>query len=331
MAQVLLLSATPADDRTEIFRAPLQALLRSAERDRFQVHRLTSDAAAAEIILFVESYGSGWHFERARAHPLTRRYREKCFMYCANPFVIPFLPGIYTGIERRRASRRTVTGFYLGQPGNEFVTFTPPTAELPYLYSFVGSVHNALVRQRLANILHPRGLFVDTSANWTRVLKQRLTDSERRDFYRHYADATKASKFVLCPRGLSVSSIRLFETMQMGRAPVILSDNWIAPPGPDYEKFAIRVREKDCGAIEQILAERENEAVAMGECARREWLEWFSDEVAFHRIVEWCIGIRNHRRLPESLGRWRAYLQYTQPFHFKRLIRRKVAGFRKRF
>ena len=106
MARVLLLSATAPDDQTDFNLAPLLEAQQCAERDRFQIHSLTTDPENADLIIFVEFYGGGWYFERVRAHPLVRRYREKCFVFCANPFVIPFLPGIYTGVAKGWASSR---------------------------------------------------------------------------------------------------------------------------------------------------------------------------------------------------------------------------------
>ncbi|MBA2269339.1 MAG: exostosin family protein [Chthoniobacterales bacterium] len=98
----------------------------------------------------------------------------------------------------------------------------------------MGSMENATVRRDLMTLKHPRGFIQDTSAEFARVLQRAMNAAERRDYHRRYADITKASKFVLCPRGLSVSSIRLFETMKMGRVPVILSDGWVEPPGPAW-------------------------------------------------------------------------------------------------
>ena len=319
MAQVVLLSATPADDHTREHLAPLQDLRESAAHDQFGVHRLSNDAEAADVILFVESYGAGWHFERVRRHPFTRRHREKCFIFCSNPFVIPFLPGVYTGIEKRWASPRTVPGFYLDVPKSRFTTFTPPSDDLPYLYSFMGSVGTAPVRGEIQKLNNPRGFFQDTASDYSKALHGQMDVREQQDYQRRYAEMTKASKFVLCPRGLSVSSIRLFETMRMGRAPVILSDGWVEPPGPAWETFSVRVRETECLRIPQLLEEREHDAVAMGERARAAWLEWFSREVAFHRVVEACLAIRERRIMPEQLGRWPVYLQYLRPFHFRKL------------
>ncbi len=322
MAQVVILSATPASDATPEHLAPLQDLRDAAACDRFGVHRLTEDANAAEVILFAESYGGGWHFERVRRHRFTRAFREKCFVFCTNPFVIPFLPGIYTGIDKRWASRRTVSGFYLDVPKSRFTTFTPPTDDLPYLFSFMGSVGTADVRARLAALVHPRGYFHDTAADFARALHGQMDAREQQDYQRRYAEMTKASKFVLCPRGLSVSSIRLFETMRMGRAPVILSDGWVPPPDAPWDSFSIRVAERDWQRIPQILQAREHEAVQMGDRARAVWVEWFSREVAFHRIVETCLAIRERRVVPERIARWPVYLQYLRPFHFRKLVAR---------
>ncbi len=326
MARVLLLSATAPNDRNGEHLRPLRGLEASAVADKFGVHSLTDDPAAADAIIFAESYGGGWHFERVRAHPYTRQYREKCFIFSSNPYVIPFLPGVYSAIGRRWASGRTVPGFYSGQPPNEFTTYTPPEEDLPYLYSFMGSIENATVRQKLAGLSHPRSLFQDTSADFALLLHWKMSPRERRDYYRRYAELTKASKFILCPRGLSCSSIRLFETMRMGRVPVILSDDWSAPHGPCWDRFSIRVREEKFAEVPDLLEAQEGQAVAMGKLARAQWEDWFSEEAAFHRLVDWCLELQAHRRLPESVTRWLVYLHYLRPFHFRRLVRRKLQG-----
>jgi hypothetical protein len=324
MARVVLLSATPADDQTDFNLAPLQEAQKCAEIDRFGVHTLTADVELADLIIFVEFYGAGWYFEAVRRHPLVRRYREKCFLFCANPLVIPFLPGVYTGVEKMWASARTRPGFYLGRTHNQFTTYTPPAHDLPYLFSFMGSVRNAAVRAKIATLFHPRSFFQDTGKDFDRILERRMDRRERRDYDRRYAELTKASKFVLCPRGVSASSIRLFETMRMGRAPVILSDRWVPPVGPRWEQFSLQVRERDFGSVPRLLEEREAAAVEMGQAARREWERWFAEDVLFHQLTELCLDIQRQRKLPERWARWTTYLHYLQPFHFRRLIGKTV-------
>lgn len=326
MARVVLLSATPADDGYGEHLRPLRGLQQSAAADKFSEHVLTEDAESADAIIFAENYGAGWHFERVREHEFVRSYREKCFIFSSNPLVIPFLPGVYSGLGRRWSSSRTVAGFYTGQPPNEFTTYSPPEPDLPYLYSFMGSTRNAPVRLKLASLSHPRSLFQDTSADYARVLDGQMSLRERRDYHRRYAELTKASKFILCPRGVSSSSIRLFETMRMGRVPVVLSDDWLPPPGPCWEKFCVRVREKRFAQVPRILEEREDDAEAMGKLARAQWEDWFSEEAAFHRVVEWCLELKHRRLIPEEVSRWPVYLHYLRPFHLRLVVKRKLGG-----
>jgi Exostosin family len=320
MARVVLLSATPENDRTEFNLASLQEALKCAQIDRFGVHSLTTDFDSADLIIFVEVHGAGWYFGRIRRHPLVRRYREKCFLFTSNPLVIPLLPGVYSGVEKRWATSRTRPGFYVGRTMNEFATYTPSAHDLPYLFSFMGSVRNARVRAKLGTIRHPRSFFQNTTEDFNRALTGKMDRREWLDYERRYAELTKASKFVLCPRGVSPSSIRLFETMQMGRVPVILSDGWVPPIGPRWNEFSIRVRERDFREVPGLLQRLEPEAVKMGSLARTEWERWFSGEVLFHHLVELCLDIRRKRKLPESLSRWLAYLQFLEPFHFRRAM-----------
>ncbi len=324
MARVFLLSATPPDDSTPDHLSVFHGLQASAARDRFGVHQLTEDPEAADVILFAETYGAGWHFERVRQHPFTRRFREKCFIYCENPYVIPFLPGVYTGIDRRWASRRTVGGFYLKVSAHDTAPFVPPDPSLPYLFSFMGSIQTASVRQALPSLEHPRGFFRETSVDFQRALRGAMEPAERAEYLQRFTDVMRQSKFVLCPRGLSASSIRLFETLRLGRVPVILSDGWVEPPGPAWKEFSLRIPERQVREVPRILEEREDEAVAMGNRARAAWLEWFAEEVAFHRVTEACLALRAERRWPEEWAHWAAHLQYLRPFHFRRLLRRSL-------
>jgi hypothetical protein len=328
MAQVFLLSAAPGDEG-DYNRGAFLRLKESAESGIFKSHSLTNDPDSADLILFAELKGAGPYFELVRRHPLVKKYREKCFLFCSNAFVIPFLPGVYASIEKRWHSRRTYSGFYLGVSENEFVRFTPPMDDLPYLYSFVGSIHNAAVRRDLAKLVHPKSFFHDTSAEYDHVLYGRMQDRDLREFWRRYADIMQASKFVLCPRGLGVSSVRLFDTMRTGRVPVILSDDWVEPKGPCWKKFSLRLPEKQFACIPSLLEKHEAEAVTMGQLARKRWEEWFSEEVCFHRVVEWCLEIKKRRHIPEKWAHFIPYLQFLRPFHFRHLLRTRYQAWRR--
>jgi hypothetical protein len=329
MAQALLLSAASTKDENDYNCGAFRKLRESAMIDRFRVHALTNDPVTADVILFAELYGAGPYFEAVRKHPFVKRFREKCFLFCSNDFVIPFLPGVYASIEKRWSSARACSGFYLGVSENEFVMLTPSADDLPYLYSFVGAVDNAPIRRDLQSLTHPRSVFHDTSEDYQRALYKKFSAQEEREYWQRYATTSKASKFILCPRGRGVSSVRLFDAMRMGRVPVILSDDWVEPVGPRWDQFSIRVSEGDFARIPELLEAREAQASHMGRLARAEWEEWFSERVCFHRVIDSCLQIRERRRLPEGLAHFVPFIQYLRPFHFRHLLRTRFQAWKK--
>ena len=290
--------------------------LRESQRvDRFGAHTLTDDPGAADLILFVRALTEGAVFSWLLGHPLVRRYRRKCYLYDPNDRVVPLLPGIYPSVEQRWHSRaRTRSGAYLLAEDTPFVDEDHAGEERRYLYSFLGTYFSAEVRSHLGRLDHPRGYCRDTYDESQQVWR-RGTAEDQRNFRRRYFETTWASHFVLCPRGYGVSSMRLFETMRTGRAPVILADEWVPPEGPPWERFSVRVQEADWASVPGLLEAREPEAAAMGRLARQQWEEWFSPSVLFHRTVEECLNIGRTRRLPEPVASWVAYLQFLRPSH----------------
>jgi hypothetical protein len=185
-------------------------------------------------------------------------------------------------------------------------------------------VKNAPIRRNLQTLSHSRSIFHDTSEDYQRALHGKFSVKEERDYWQRYATMSKASKFILCPRGLGVSSVRLFDTMRMARVPVILSDDWVEPIGPCWKQFSIRVPEKDFARVPKLLEAREGQALRMGLLARGQWEEWFSEQVCFHRVIEGCLQIKQMRRLPERWARFLPYIQYLRPFHFRHFLRTRV-------
>jgi hypothetical protein len=241
-------------------------------------------------------------------------------MYSTDWRVVPFLPGVYTALEKSwYLPRRVRPGFYPGCMINPLVKFEPE-GERDLLYSFMGDPQTAEVRRRLAAMEHPRGAVIDTSRENQDVMGRRSPE-EHATFWQRYVDLARRSQFGLCPRGMAPSSIRLFEMMCMGRAPVILSDEWIPPAGPDWQACSVRISEKDVGAVPEILAAREGESRELGLAARREWERWFSPPVFFDRVVQLCVEIQTARRLPERLARLSIFPQLLRPRNFRELVR----------
>ncbi len=323
MTRVFLLSAASAGP--ERAHLDLEQLRTCAGLDRFGVHIAVDDPDDADLILFVETSGNaGSYFEQVRRHPLYRERRADSYLFCSTDRLIPMLPGVFASVERSwywpswaRSSH------YLGVREGGHLRYDPDHGARPYLFSFVGSTASHPVRRRLMSIHHPHALLVDTRAGIGDPGPLARADYERPDYERQYADSIRQSAFVLCPRGGGPSSFRLFETMMLGRVPVIVSDQWVPPVGPDWESFSLRIKEAEIHTIPGVLEERAPEAGHMGETARVAWLDWFSESASFHRVVEWCLELTRSAPSRAGMRRYAPYLQLLRPYHSARWMAKR--------
>ena len=272
----------------------LHKVQQCARLDRVGTHAVTDDPDAADVILFVETdQGIGPFGTRLRRHPLVRGMPEKCFAYNSSDCPFPHLPGLYASIEKRRYNpKRVRSTHYL----STHITIPEPKTKAMdqrrLLFSFVGTARNVKVRQDLVSLSHPRGHCVDTSDKVDTVWSDPI---QKAVFVDNYATVLADTKFALCPRGAGASSMRLFEAMRVGCVPVILSDAWVPPSGPNWDDFSIRVAEADFRLVPRLLEALEPSAEAKSSIARQVWKDWFSDDVTFHRLVEWCLELQRSR------------------------------------
>jgi hypothetical protein len=153
-------------------------------------------------------------------------------------------------------------------------------------------------------------------------------DERAEKFQRHYAEVSASSKFIICPRGAGVSSIRLFEAMELGCVPVILSDDWVPPSGPDWDNFTIRIPERSLCQLEAFIVEREADWQTMAAIARQEWVQWFQERNFLRQIVDRVRDLRpSDRKLRHRCDasartrlRWRRIQQTV--FEMKLRLRR---------
>lgn len=314
MARAMLHSVSLDDDRIPSWmRGAYQLFSESARADRYGIHTMTSDPEEADVIIFVELGGHGAFAERVRSHPYVKRFRDKCFLFDPCDDALPFLPGLYASLRMKHYDRsRTRTGYYLRIDENPYVGFRPPKKKYDYHASFVGSIQNHPIRKELAKLPHDRFLIEDTSSFALRLLMGD-ENKERHQFWSHYADSLAAAPFALCPRGRGPGSVRLFEAMQMGRVPVIISDEWVYPDRVEWRAFSITVPERNISHIPGILDQYHQHADAMGLRARQEWEIYYDKSARFHWIVEDCLILLRERRVPEFIAGtmvWRFLLNY---------------------
>src|SRR5262249_31137500 len=108
-----------------------------------------------------------------------------------------------------------------------------------------------------------------------------------------YIDDILSSKFVLCPRGWSPSTYRLFEVMELGRCPVIISDDWVPIDGVPWPECSIFIRERDIAYCAEILTGEEVNAEQLGARAREVWQAHFSEENKFRAMLYSILELRS--------------------------------------
>jgi hypothetical protein len=327
MASVYLLSVADPHAADSVWaRSAYQKLYDSACSQPHRQHHLTDDTEAADLILFAElGVANGHYSEHIRKHPLFSKYRKKCFAFINIDYPMPLVPGMYTSVEHPYAFRSYVrSGFYLTSAGNPHIDQEPWPTPPKYLFSFVGSADNHPVRQRLMQLQHPTGYVEDTSGKVASTISSGDAKATEK-LHQHYAKIMAQSAFVLCPRGIGCSSMRVFEAMQMGRPPVIFSDKWVKPEGPDWDKFSITIPERHAGQTPSTLEAYAEKAQTMGKQAREAWEAFFGPQRCFHTVVEACLSIQACRRLPEPVYYYLGFGQLLlQGSHLKRFVGRAV-------
>jgi hypothetical protein len=281
--------ATSAYSDTE----PIESFLRLASHGTR--HRLTTDVREADAILFIENsrYHEDAFFSRLKRSRLVKQYRERCFMYNEHDRPWCVLPGVYCSMPRKWFSRRRQRATRYIRLLNQVDTDTSDKPDI--LFSFLGNSRIPL-RRNLLGLKNPRAIIEDTSSFNAFFTRGKGIQHSR------YADVLRRSKFVLCPRGGGTSSIRLFETLYAGRVPIIISDEWVAPDGPDWQTCSLNVRERDISELGQIVTDLEPRWPEMASAATQVWKDWFCDKVLFDHIGDALSAIALDRVIPESLA-----------------------------
>lgn len=285
------------------------------------VHRLTDSPDEADIIIAaVQNCGFGPCFEKLRCHEIYHRHARKLIVYCPDDNQFPALRGLYPSIRKHWVGRGwALPAHYISSHIRKFHFRENETRKKDVLFSFVGSSRTHPVRERILSLRHPGGVLVDSNP---RTDAQRWWEKQNReDLFATFRDVTGRSRFVICPRGESPSSIRLFEAMEAGAVPVVVSDAIQLPHGPAWGDFSIRVPERKVDSIPGVVESFRDKAAAMGRAARAAWEQYFSDAATAATVVWWALQlVRTNSSRPlalrcaeySSLRRLRAKIRHSR-------------------
>jgi hypothetical protein len=312
MAKIFLVPPARGPRAFDHFTADFEIVERAAATA--VAHVRAREPEEADVILFV---GSRLPLQKdIRRHPLARRFPERTVVYDSDDRPIPFLRGIYPSIERRwhRASR-TRSGFYLRWSDAASIVFTDPASVPRYLFGFVGAANTHQVRRRVLGLRHRDALLRDSATEPGRGFGQ--SETVYAEYIRAYAEDLAAVRFVLCPRGVGTSSMRIFEAMKAGRPPVVISDEWVPPDGPAWDHCSLRIRERDVERIPELVASRASDAAEMGWKARKEWETYFAPARSFETLASWSEALIAGPWRTERRSRALAHLQLLRPYFLR--------------
>lgn len=287
---------------------------------REKLHELVDQPEEADLILLIGDWVP--QISLLTDHPQFRKYRSRCVAYYDGGHYLPIVPGVFDSVVQGIHSRMGLakTSCYapaFGSYRNRGIdSMANERMNKRWLFTFQGG-STSLLRKRLYRLDFKRSdVLIEDTSHYLHWIDD---NSIKLEGQMAYARTMGESHFALCPRGHGVGTIRFFEALQMGVAPVLVADNYVLPEGPDWESFLIRVPEAKIGRLPQILEKRVGESAELGCRARQTWEKWFSDSEAFNHIAGAA-----QRTLAAAKTR-QTFLLKTQPLVIARFRARETA------
>lgn len=313
MASIFLLTTCKNTSYNQI--RNFESIVNLSKQDLKKQHYTIDCPDKADLVLFVGDrrfYHSGIY-----SSDVFKKHHKKSLVLDFADRPLPRIPGLYTTIPSYLQQYPIYE--YLFYPYNygsfDFDKAIESFSDYKYLFSFMGNVDTyPSLRSKIVNLIHPQAYLKDTTNERSAEL---------------FSDVLISSKFILCPRGIAASTIRVFEAMRASRVPVIISDEWKTPyTEGDWKEFSIVIAERDIESIPNILEALEPSAIEMGKKARLAWEENFSMNYGFHWLVEACLRIQSTRNRYEHILSRKIHAETFGTHHFvpfwKEFIRQTI-------
>jgi hypothetical protein len=307
------------------------ARFREANSGRGDVVFTESPEQAGLVLLFEQfSFKQKDYTKRLLADPFVRQWAPKLYVINYDDTVgTGFLPGCYVSVPQSCYDPQWHRACAYPKTYNECLDSTDlkNSFDPQFLFSFAGTLRSHPLRAALYEKLsgHPEGNVIDVDTEF---------HSHDKHEKKKYIESILNSRFVLCPRGHSPSTYRLFEVMQSGQCPVIISDEWVPVDGISWGECSVRVPEDQVETVPDLLRGYANQAEAMGKLASEAWMKHFSVDRKNRFYLDSILALAKSRSQSDRVWTVQRYRRYwnSTPFMwqnrwtvFQRLMR-KVAS-----
>lgn len=298
---MLKILITNLSEKSDTQTKRLLGLFKNATQTKYAI---TNNPKDADFILvcdaFFDNYGEG-----ILKNEILKKYTNKCFLLSNIDRPLPMFRGILTSAEKsffnfgriRSCSYTAALTNFRNPFIHEYFLNNEKPVEKKFLFSFIGRDSDPIRRAIFLNDFDRNDILIKNTENSFNLYNRNNDFSKEQQYY---FETLLESKFALSPRGWGANSYRLFEAMMLGVAPVIISDEWILPKGPDWKSFSLIIPSKDINSLEKVIIENEYRYLEMGIKAKEAFLKYFDDKVFFEYIINNCLEIRKKQLLPES-------------------------------
>ena len=216
--------------------------------------------------------------------PLISKNAGKVFTINSDDCATGLLRGLYTSIPRTRFN----PGLHVSVPymefPNELVYSNLKRNDTPqFLAGWRGNPKSSGLRKKLFQTFQNTPDFcLENTPSW---LNHSLEEKGI------YVDLILNAKFSLCPTGWAPVSFRIYESMALGRCPVIMADKFVPPIGPEWEEFALFLPEKKIKHLHGFLLEHEKKWSFLGRKAFEAWNGYFNSEAIVEYYAQSLINL----------------------------------------
>lgn len=230
-------------------------------------------ASEADIILIQEknSFKNSSYINSILKDTLLSNYYHKVFTINTDDCATGLFRGLYTSLPKSRFNPILYAAVPYFEYPNKLI-FSNDYREIApcYLASWRGNTKSNTVRLKLLKALDSMSdIRLEKTDSW---LNHSSTEKET------YVELIRQAKFSLCPAGWAPVSFRIYESMALGRCPVIIADNFVPPMGPNWSEFALFFPEKKVTDLYYLLLQYEESYQLLGKKALEEWNTFFGPE-----------------------------------------------------
>ncbi|WP_158826794.1 exostosin domain-containing protein [Mucilaginibacter lacusdianchii] len=200
--------------------------------------------------------------------PVFKQYAHKIFTINYDDGATGVLKGAYVCLKRSRFDERFHASVPYLEFANNLITKQAVKTEPAFLATWRGNTKSNSVRSKIVELYaNDKAFDVYTTNSWF---------NHSKDEKQAYVDSLLNAKFALAPAGWAPTTFRLYESMALGRCPVIIADEFVPPVGPDWNSFSISVPENKIESLKQVLQEKEPQYEQLGNRAAAVWEQYFA-------------------------------------------------------